>query len=249
MWEQYKSTHDPALKEQLILQYGPLVKYVVSRMAIGLPGVLSTEDLNSHATIGLIDAIERFDPARGLKFEFYAIARLRGSVVDAVRRLGSTPRGASRRMKEIDAAQTELEEQYGRTPTNAETAEHLGITIGRFDRTIQDASTTVVSLDGATHATEDDDSLSLAETLEDLASPNPAMEAERSEVRSALRQAILELPERDRQLIALYYVEEMTLREIGQVLGVSESRVCQLHSRAMSRLRATLSAVGINGTS
>jgi hypothetical protein len=84
MWEQYKSTHDPVLKEQLILQYGPLVKYVVSRMAIGLPGVLSTEDLNSHATIGLIDAIERFDPARGLKFEFYAIARLRGSVVDAV---------------------------------------------------------------------------------------------------------------------------------------------------------------------
>jgi RNA polymerase sigma factor for flagellar operon FliA len=245
LWERYKSSGDLSAREKLILQYGPLVKYVVGRMAIGLPGVLSTEDLNSHATIGLIDAIERFDPGRGLKFESYAIARLRGSVVDVVRRLGATPRGARRKMRDIDSNRVAMEEQNGRTPTTAEAAAYMGISVVDYEKTVRDASLSIVSLDQTSATADDDDALSLAETLEDLSSPNPQLEAETSEIRAALRQAVVDLPERDRQLIALYYIEELTLKEIGQVLGVSESRVCQLHTRAVSRLRSALGQSGI----
>ncbi len=245
MWARYKTTKDSDVRQQLILQYAPLVKYVVGRMAIGLPSILDSQDIISHATIGLIDAVERFDPDRGLKFETYAIPRIRGSVLDAVRRLGAFPRGARRRMKEIEAAIAALEEQHGRTPSDEEVAGYMGISLEDYSRELLDASFAVVPLDRALRPSDDDDFLSLADIIEDTRNPSPAIEAERSELRTALFGAINELPERDRLLLALYYYEELTLKEISQVLEISESRVCQLHARAILRLRRSLAKEGL----
>ncbi|MDA8189240.1 MAG: FliA/WhiG family RNA polymerase sigma factor [Dehalococcoidales bacterium] len=244
MWERYKATGDPDVRHQLILQYAPLVKYVVGRMAIGLPGVLDSEDIISHATIGLIDAIERFDPDRGLKFETYAIPRVRGSILDAVRRLGTYPRGTRRRMKEIEAAIADLEDHLGRTPTDEEVAEYLKISVEDYSRELLEGSFAIIPLEGTLRAS-DDEFLPLSDIIEDPHSPSPPVEVERAELKAALLQAINELPERDRLLMALYYHEELTLKEISHVLEISESRVCQLHARAIIRLRRSLSKEGL----
>lgn len=245
MWVQYKATGDLDLRQRLILMYAPLVKYVVGRMAIGLPGLLDSEDIISHATIGLIEAVERFDPGRGLKFETYAIARIRGSVVDVMRRLGNHARGNRRKMDEIEAAVSALEELNGRTPFDVEVAAHLGISIEEYNRNLLDASLVVVPLDTALRSSDEDDSFTLSDIIEDVKSPSPSIEAERSEMRAALLSALKELPERDRQIIALYYHEEMTLKEISKVFGISESRVCQLHAKAIFLLKRTLCRVGM----
>ncbi|MDP2662427.1 MAG: FliA/WhiG family RNA polymerase sigma factor [Dehalococcoidia bacterium] len=245
MWVQYKATGDLDLRQRLILMYAPLVKYVVGRMAIGLPGLLDSEDIISHATIGLIEAVERFDPGRGLKFETYAIARIRGSVVDVMRRLGNHARGNRRKMDEIEAAVSALEELNGRTPFDVEVAAHLGISIEEYNRNLLDASLVVVPLDTALRSSDEDDSFTLSDIIEDVKSPSPSIEAERSEMRAALLSALKELPERDRQIIALYYHEEMTLKEISKVFGISESRVCQLHGKAIFLLKRTLCRVGM----
>lgn len=244
MWGCYKATNDPRVRQQLILQYAPLVKYVVGRMAIGLPSILDSEDIISHATIGLIDAIERFDPGRGLKFESYAVARIRGSVIDVIRRLGTYPRGARRKMKEIEAAIAALQERDGRTPSDEEVAAYLGISVESYGRELLESSFAVVPLDGALRGSDDEGALSLSDVVEDAHSPNPMAEAERSELRGALLQALRDLPERDQQLLALYYHEDLTLKEIGRVLNISESRVCQLHARAIAKLRRTLVRAG-----
>jgi RNA polymerase sigma factor FliA len=240
MWTQFKVTRDPSLRQQLILQYAPLVKYVVGRMAIGLPSILDAEDIISHATFGLIDAIERFDPDRGPKFETYAIPRIRGSILDAVRRLGTYPRGMRRRVKEMEAAIAALEERNGRTPTDEEVAASLGISIEAYNGELAEASFVVVPLDRSSRGSDDDEFLPLSDIIEDQRAPSPPVEAERSELREALTDAVNELPARDRLLVSLYYYEELTLREIAEVLEISESRVCQLHTRAILRLRRSL---------
>lgn len=245
LWRRYKETNDGDLRQQLILQYAPLVKYVVGRMAIGLPSVLDSEDIISHATFGLIDAIERFDPARGLKFETYAIPRIRGSILDAVRRLGTYPRGTRRRVKEMEAAIALLEERHGRTPTDEEVAAELGISVEDYNGDLMEANFSIVPLDRTLRGSDDDESLPLSDVIEDTRSPSPIVEAERAELRDALLSSINELAERDRLLIALYYYEELTLKEIAQVLEISESRVCQLHARAILKLRRSLTRAGL----
>lgn len=247
-WMLYKATGDRQLREELILQYAPLVKYVSGRMAIGLPAVLESEDILSHATIGLIDAVERFDPTRGLKFETYAIPRIRGSILDAVRRLGMTPRGAKRKLREIDNAAAILEEKLGRMPTDEEVASHLGISIEEYGRVLLESGFALVQLDSMPGTSEDDDFPSLSEVLEDTSAPNPLAEAMRHELREALIGALKELPERDRLVITLYYYEELTLKEISHVLEVSESRVCQLHTRALMKLRRSLLKAGMSAS-
>lgn len=245
LWSGYKAGADPQLRQQLILTYAPLVKYVVGRMAIGLPVLLDSEDIVSHATIGLIEAIERFDPSRGLKFETYAIPRIRGSVLDVMRKLGAHPRGARRKMDEIEAAMSVLEERNGRSPSDEEVAEYLGISVEEYNREVLDATFVVIPLDSAFRASDDDESFSLSDIIEDAKSPSPTVEAERAEMRDALLKALRDLPERDQQIIALYYHEEMTLKEISKVFDISESRVCQLHAKAILKLRRALNRVGM----
>lgn len=242
LWRGYLETGEARLREQLILQYAPLVKYVVGRMAIASSSILDVEDLLGFGTLGLIDAVSRFDPTRGVKFETYALQRIRGSIIDSFRKLDIVPRSARRRAREIEGAQAQLQQELGREPEDDEIAGFLGMTRDGLSRAMLDASCAILSMERPLTMLDGDDSLTLADTIEDENAPAPQAEIERKEEREALIGALRMLSERDRLVISLYYYEELTLREISEVLGVTESRVCQLHARAITRLRASLRA-------
>jgi RNA polymerase sigma factor for flagellar operon FliA len=240
LWEQYLPSRPPAIREKIILSYTPLVKYVVDRLAINLPAVLDAEDLVSYGIIGLIDAVGRFEPDRGVKFETFAIPRIRGTIIDQLRALDWLPRSSRQRAKDIQRAMTELRDVHGRMPTDEEVAAHLGLDMDKYNQAVQEAAAVTLSLDHVLSMDEDDSPLSLADLVEDKVTPSIGSFAERNELLRALVAAIRELPERDRMVIALYYNEELTMKEISRVLEISESRVCQLHSRAVLKLRASL---------
>jgi RNA polymerase sigma factor for flagellar operon FliA len=242
LWRDYLATSDPALREQLILQYAPLVKYVVGRMAVASSSILDMEDLLGFGTLGLIDAVSRFDPTRGVKFETYALQRIRGSIIDSFRKLDIVPRSARRRAREIEGAHAQLQQSLGREPDDDEVADHLGLSRDGLSRAMMEASCAILSMERPLAMLDGDDSLTLADTIEDENAVVPQAEIERHEEREALVSALQLLNERDRLVISLYYYEELTLREISEVLGVTESRVCQLHARAIARLRASLRA-------
>lgn len=236
LWERYAETRDIALREQLILQYAPLVKYVIGRLAISLPAILDYEDILSYGTIGLIEAVERFDREKGVKFETYAISRVRGSIIDALRALDRLPRSVRQKAREAEAAVTALTATLGRAPTDAEVAERLGIAVERYLQDMVDASWVTVSLDNVGPADDDEDSGEIP--VADPDAEDITLNIEREELIGELTGAIQELPDREQLVLSLYYKEELTMREISKVLGVSESRVCQLHARALTRLRA-----------
>lgn len=242
LWREYLQTPDTGLREQLILQYAPLVKYVVGRMAVASSSILDLEDLLGFGTLGLIDAVSRFDPTRGVKFETYALQRIRGSIIDSFRKLDIVPRSARRRAREIESAQAQLQQTLGREPDDDEVAGFLGLSRDGLSRAMLDASCAILSMERPLAMLDGDDSLTLADTIEDGNAIAPQVEIERGEEREALQQALAALSERDRLVVSLYYYEELTLREISEVLGVTESRVCQLHARAITRLRASLRA-------
>jgi RNA polymerase sigma factor for flagellar operon FliA len=226
----------------MIVQYAPLVKYVVGRMAVSMPGVLSSEDIISYGTIGLIQAVDRYDPGVGVKFETYAIRRIKGAILDAIRSLQSLSRDASRRARDLDHAYDDLTQSLGRMPSNREVADHLGLNADEFAQALMDASTSVISLDTPLGDVGDGDRPSLLEQISDDGTPGPEMQTERRHLMEALVQAIQGLSERDRLVVNLYYYEELTLKEISEVLGVSTSRVSQLHAAAVFKLRASLRA-------
>jgi RNA polymerase sigma factor for flagellar operon FliA len=242
LWPRYVRTRDPRLRETLILAYTPLVKYVVDRLAISLPAVLDTDDLISYGIIGLIDAVERFDPDRGFKFETFAIPRIRGTIIDQLRALDWLPRSARQRAKEIERGIQDLRGTLGRMPTDEEVAAHLNMDLDRYHAAVQEAATVTLSLDHVLSTDDDDSPLALADLVEDRQAANLPGQVERNELLGALIRAIEELPERDRLVIALYYHEELTMKEISRVLEISESRVCQLHARAVLKLRAALAS-------
>ena len=237
LWTQYVGQRDPALRERMILQYAPLVKYVVGRLAMSLPSVLDSEDVVSFGIMGLIDAVERYDPTRGTKFETYAIPRIRGSIIDNLRSLDQIPRSTKQKAREIERAFAFLESNLGRPPSDEEVAQYMGVSLERFQQMCLQSSVVTLSLDSILDSDEDGGTISRLSTLADRNSPDPQSLAERREVLNALMEAVQRLPERERQVLALYYVEELTLKEIAKVIGVSESRVCQLHSQAVLRLR------------
>ena len=243
LWARLCATRDPVLRERMIVQYAPLVKYVVGRMAVSMPGVLSSEDIISYGTIGLIQAVDRYDPSVGVKFETYAIRRIKGSILDAIRSLQQLSRDASRRARDLDHAYDELTQSMGRMPTNREVADHLGLSPDEFAQALMDASTSVVSLNTPLgDVGGDGDRPSLLEQIADDDTPGPDMQVERRHLMEALVQAIQGLSERDRLVVNLYYYDELTLKEISEVLGVSTSRVSQLHAAAVFKLRAALRA-------
>jgi RNA polymerase sigma factor for flagellar operon FliA len=240
LWIQYARTRDPALRERLILQYAPLVKYVVGRLAINLPAVLDAEDVLSYGTLGLIEAIERFDPSRGIKFETYAISRIRGAIIDGLRALDQIPRSTRQRAREIERALADLEAQLGRAPTDEEVAAHLGLELDRYQQALQNTSVLTLSLDSLLEVDDDTAPAVPAGKLGDRESPDPVALAERHELEEALVKAVQRLPDRERLVLSLYYYEELTMKEISRVMEISESRVCQLHAQAILRLRAYL---------
>ncbi len=227
-------------RQEMILRYAPLVKYVVSRLGVSLLAVLDFDDLLGYGILGLIDAVDRFDPARQVKFETYATSRIRGYIIDQLRALDWMPRSTRQRVREIEHAATAFEQQAGCSARWDDVAASLGLDAGQVKQAQADAHRVVVSLDTAAGAGAESPDTSLLDVLADEDSPGPAMIVEQMDLRIGLSAALHHLPQRERHIIFLYYCEELTLKEISQILGISESRVCQLHARATSRLRAYL---------
>jgi RNA polymerase sigma factor for flagellar operon FliA len=242
LWLDYTRTKDKHLRDRLILTYAPLVKYVAGRVGSGLPAHVDEEDLVSYGLLGLMGAIDRFDPTRDIKFETFAIARIKGAIIDELRSLDWVPRSVRSRARDIERAMVELERVLHRAPTDEEIAEKLGMTEEELDDSLTDISrSSIAALDELwTISGSSGDQVSLIDTIEDTTGPEPQAALAQTELREALGEAIARLPEREKLVVTLYYYEELTLREIGEVLGVTESRVSQLHTKAILRLKARL---------
>jgi RNA polymerase sigma factor for flagellar operon FliA len=241
IWLDYQRTRDNGVRDRLILTYAPLVRYVAGRLGSGLPAHIDEGDLVSYGLLGLIGAIERFDPERDIKFETYAIARIKGAIIDELRALDWVPRSVRSRAREIERAIAELESKLGRAPNDDEIAGKVGITVPDLEDSLTDISrSSIAALDELWSVSGDGDQISLLDTLEDTTGPRPADALDETEMREVLADAIARLPEREKLVVTLYYYEELTLREIGEVLGVTESRVSQLHTKAILRLKSRI---------
>jgi RNA polymerase sigma factor for flagellar operon FliA len=241
LWRRYKSEGDEKARERLVVAYSPLVKFIAGRMASGLPSHVEESDLISYGLLGLIGAIERFDLEREIKFETFAVARVKGAIIDELRSLDWVPRSVRARAREVEKAHQELEATLQRSPTDEEMANKLHISVDEFqDILLEIANSSVLALDDLwTFADPEGSSqVSVLDTIRDPGAVDPEAEAHASELKDRLADAIESLPERERLVIALYYYENLTLREIGEVLGVTESRVSQLHTKAVLGLRS-----------
>jgi RNA polymerase sigma factor for flagellar operon FliA len=240
-WEKWYESKDARSREQLIVHYSPIVKFVAGRLAAGLPSSVDTGDLISAGVFGLMDALDRFDPTRGAKFETFAIPRIRGAILDGLRALDWVPRSVRTRSRSIESAIAKLEHQLKRAPTDDEIAEELQVTQAEFQKWLAAiAVATVGPLDHLMATNSVDPRPLVGEP--DL-SPSAAFEDK--ELRQSMRDEIRRLPERERMVLALYYDEGMTLAEIGSVLGVTESRVSQIHTKAVLMLRTRLVSAGL----
>jgi RNA polymerase sigma factor FliA len=246
LWLEFGRTHDKGLRDRLILTYAPLVKYVAGRLGSGLPAHVDEGDLVSYGLLGLIGAIERYDPTRDIKFETYAIARIKGAIIDELRALDWVPRSVRSRAREIERAITELEARLGTAPTDEQIAGKIGISVDELEESLTDiARSSIAALDELWSVSGEGDQISLMDTIEDESGPRPEAALDQTEMREALADAIARLPEREKLVVTLYYYEELTLREIGEVLGVTESRVSQLHTKAILRLKARLAGAAV----
>jgi RNA polymerase sigma factor for flagellar operon FliA len=244
LWRMYKTTGDARLREQLILHYSPLVKYVAGRVSVGLPPNVEQADFVSSGVFGLIDAIEKFDIERSIKFETYAITRIRGAMIDELRALDWIPRSVRQKARNVERAYATLEAKLHRTPTEQEVAEEMGVGVEDLHAVFSQLSlANVVALEELLSVgSEGGGRLSIMDTLEDTGADNPVEVAEGRELRRLLSRAINSLPDREKTVVMLYYYEGLTLAEIGHVLGVTESRVSQIHTKSVLQLRAKLSS-------
>ena len=239
LWQEYLQTRSSTAREELILRYAPVVKRVVGRMMMTLPATLDMDDLLSYGAIGLIDAVEKFDPHRGIKFETYAVSRIRGTIYDELRALDWIPRSVRQKAKDLERAYSELEHTLGRSVSEEEIAAHMGKTPEEIASLLDDVNrTSLISLDD--FVLKDGECTSIVDRIEDKNQPAALDTLLEGEMLHKLTQAIEQLPERERTLISLYYYEKLTLKEIGRVLAITESRVCQIHTRAVMRLRENL---------
>jgi RNA polymerase sigma factor FliA len=243
LWRRYRQAGDEKARERLVVAYSPLVKYVAGRMASGLPTHVEEADLISYGLIGLISAIERFELEREIKFETYAIPRIRGAIIDELRALDWVPRSVRAKARQIERANVKLEHKLQRPPSDEEMAAELDMDMEDFQEAlIQISNSTIAALDELwTVSDSSGDQISLLDTIQDPGAPDPAKAADATDLKDRVADAIARLPEREKLVIALYYYENLTLREIGEVLGVTESRVSQLHTKAVLRLRSHLS--------
>ena len=246
LWRQYRDSRDKALRDRLILTYAPLVKYVAGRLGSGLPAHVDEGDLVSYGLLGLIAAVDRYDPGRDVKFETYAITRIRGSILDELRALDWVPRSVRFRAREIERAIAELERKLGRAPTDEEIAGKLAISGDALEESLTDISrSSIAALDELWTISGSGDQIALIDTIEDESEPDPQSALSQTEVKEAIADAIARLPEREKLVVTLYYYEDLTLREIGEVLGVTESRVSQLHTKAVLRLKSRLAGTAL----
>jgi len=244
LWSRYQEAGDPGIRDALILNYAPLVKYVASRVSVSLPQNVEHADLVSYGMFGLIDAIDKFEPDRGFKFETYAISRIKGAILDELRSIDWVPRSVRSKVRSVEKAFAKLEAREGRAPTDEEVAAELGWTEPQFQQVLSQISVVgMAALDEILLVGGDrGEALTLGDTIAD-SSHGPTGAFEVTEVRQMLSQAINGMPEREKVVLTLYYYESLTLSEIGRVLGVTESRVCQIHTKAMIQLRSRLAGL------
>lgn len=244
LWARYKTEDDIGARDELILNFSPLVKYVAGRLASSLPQSVDTADLISYGIFGLIDAIEKYDLERAIKFETYAIARIKGAIIDELRAMDWVPRSVRSRAREIETAYIALENELKRVPSDQEVAERIGVSPKEYQDILTKLSyTSVVSFEELWVGGNREDDQSAIGAIRDDSADDPVAIFESDEIKHILASAIEKLPEREKTVVALYYYEGLTLKEIGQVLGVTESRVSQLHTKAVLRLRARMHAV------
>lgn len=242
LWERYRSTKDPAVRERLILQYSPLVKYVAGRVGVGMPSSVEHGDLVSYGIFGLMDAIDKFDLDKGFKFETYAITRIRGAILDELRSNDWVPRSVRANARKIERAIAAFEVEHSRSPSDTELAEKLEISEDDLADMLTKISLTNVAALDETLGSSDGESLRLVDTITDPEAPGPEGMFDAVEMRSLLGEAMGRLTERERTVLGLYYFEGMTLAQIGEILGVTESRVCQIHTKSVMSLRVKLEA-------
>jgi RNA polymerase sigma factor for flagellar operon FliA len=242
IWEEYTRTRSKQCKDKLLVEYAGLVRYTAQRIAVNLPSSVELGDLMGAGVMGLVKAVENFEPERGFKFETFATHKIRGSILDELRALDWVPRSVRQKSKVLHKAYAELELKIGRMPYDDEVAEHLNISVKEFENMLLDVTpTTILSLEESMpDRGGDSKSLSLIDTIEDPNETNPLKELGYQEVKRILAETIEQLPEKERLVVALYHYEELTLKEIGEVLSLTESRVSQIHSKAMLKLRSRL---------
>lgn len=242
LWVEYKRAHEPKLREYFIKKYAPLVKYVAGKVAVGMPHNVEFDDLVSYGTFGLLDAIEKYDPSKEVKFKTYAMTRVRGGIFDELRNVDWIPRSIRQKAKQVEKIILELENRMGRTAEDEEIAHELDIDIDEFhDLMSKISGTSLISLNDVWHGNDENEEMVFVDTLESPEALNPDVIVEREEIKNLIVECIKKLPDREKKVIVLYYYEDLTLKEIGEVLEVTESRVSQLHTKAIMRLRGRLS--------
>jgi RNA polymerase sigma factor for flagellar operon FliA len=247
IWLEYKKNADINLRDILVRQYAPLVKYVAGKVAIGMPQNIEFDDLVGYGTFGLLDAIEKYDPSKNVKFKTYAVTRIRGAIYDELRSIDWVPRSVRQRAKEVEDAIGYLENRLGRNPTDKEIADALGMSIEEFNTLLLKlSSTTLVSINDSYFMGDDSDKVSIAETIESPSALKPDVIVEKEEVKKLIISTIEKLPDKEKKVLILYYYEDLTLKEIGEVLEVTESRVSQLHTKAIMRLKHHLNNLQAN---
>jgi RNA polymerase sigma factor for flagellar operon FliA len=244
LWIEYRKSRDPAIREAFIKQYAPLVKYVAGKVAVGMPHNVEFDDLVGFGGFGLLDAVEKFDPDKKVKFKTYAVTRIRGAIIDELRAIDWVPRSVRQKTREIEEAIGALEAQLGRVATDREVATSLGLKEDEYLKILMKIScTTMLSLNDVWFSGDENDKVSIGESIEAPSSLNPDVIVEKAEMRRVLAEHIRELPDKEQKILVLYYYKDLTLKEIGQVLDVTESRVSQLHTKAILHLRSKLTNV------
>ena len=243
LWLEYRKSGDRHLRDRLILTYAPLVKFVAGRVGASLPAHVDEQDLVSYGLLGLIGAIERFDPGRAIKFETFAMARIRGAIIDELRSTDWIPRSVRTKARQFERTVAALESKLQRSPTEEEIADEMDMDVEEIRKFLGQLSlVNVVALDEL--LVDDDGSAPrLVDTLKDTSALDPQAMAEHGEARQLLARAVEQLPDREKVVVSLYYFEGLTLSEIGRVLGVTESRICQLHTKAVLHLRTKLADI------
>jgi len=237
------NTEIPApLKEQIVLEHAPLIRYIVNRIAVRLPSHIDLDDLHNTGVIGLMDAIEKYDPDKNCKFKTYAEFRIKGAILDQLRSLDWVPRSVRQKSRRLERAYGEVEQRLGRSASDEEVADSLGLQIDKFHELMnQVRGISLVNLEEIRGgSSEGERTGSFADIVEDAQSENPYAHLKLTEMKEIVGDTISTLPEKERVVISLYYYEDLNMKEIGTILGITESRVCQIHTKAVLRLRGKL---------
>jgi RNA polymerase sigma factor for flagellar operon FliA len=240
LWKRYLAKRKPECRDELIVQYLHLVKFVVGRVASNLPGYVKIDDLYSSGVTGLIKAVEKYDDSKNNKFETYAILLIKGAIIDELRKLDWIPRSIHQKANLIASAQAALQQTLGRDPTDSELSKHLGLTEESLNELLDRVRPAILISLNEESAGDDEEGMSISERIADSKALTSLEVANRNEFQAMLEKAISDLPEQERKVLILYYYDELMLKEIGKVLGVSESRVSQIHTKALLKLRGKL---------